>query len=680
MTEFIPWASQKERREIVRSAYNWVMISSAPAPLMRKLLLIAPLAILTGFALLPAGVTADAPPTDQQAFDTQVRPMYDKYCFPCHTEKDPSSGTSLAQYKTVESIQKAPAEWRKVVGRIRDQTMPPKNMPQPTPQEREIMALWVAHTLDRTPEDLAPKDPGKVLIRRLSRTEYNNTIRDLFGVDTRPADKFPGDAGGGGGFDNNADTLYIQPILMERYLSATGDILDAAKPDRLFVVRPSQKVPARSAAKQTLAFHATRAYRRPVTTEETNVLLGLYDIGIKQGKNFENAVKFALKGVLISPNFLFRSESLFGKPGPYPIDDYALASRLSYFLWSSMPDEELFRLAAAKKLHAPEVLDAQTLRMLKDPKSASFADSFAGQWLRVRELYSNSQPDTGKFPEFKPALRDAMYQESILFFQSVFQENASLLRLLDANYTYLNEDLAKHYGILNVAGANMRRVALTGDTGRRRGGVLTQAATLTLSSYPQRTSPVLRGKWILSELLGTPPPPPPPVVATLGTDDAPSKEGLTFRQRLEKHREKPECAGCHSRLDPLGFGLENYDAIGRWRDEIGGKPVDSVGAFPNGEKFNGSVELKQYMFAQKRGEFTRHLTEKMLAYALGRGLEAYDAPTVQKITKTLEANNYRSIRLITEIVKSYPFQYRQDAPPPAVKQATNAPAIKTASR
>ena len=237
-----------------------------------------------------------------------------------------------------------------------------------------------------------------------------------------------------------------------------------------------------------------------------------------------------------------------------------------------------------------------------------------------------------------------------------------MLKLLDADYTYLNEDLAKHYGIAGVAGPQMRRVALIGDLGKRRGGVLTQGAVLTLSSYPQRTSPVLRGKWILSELLGTPPPPPPPVVATLGTEDTPNKEGLTFRQRLEKHREKPECSGCHSRLDPLGFGLENFDAVGRWRDAIGDKPVDAGGQFPNGEKFNGPVELKQYMLTQKRDEFTRHLTEKMLAYALGRGLEPYDTPTVQKIMQSVTGDRYRAVRLITEVVKSYPFQYRQDIP------------------
>ena len=377
-------------------------------------LLVAPVALLVG-AAVPVGVTGDVPMTGQQAFEKDVRPLYEKYCFACHAEKEPSSGTSLAQYKTVEAIQKAPAEWRKTIGRIREQTMPPKGMPQPTAQEREIMATWVAHTLDRTPDNLAPKDPGKVVLRRLSRSEYNNTVRDLFGVDTKPADKFPGDSGGGGGFDNNADTLYVPPILMERYLAAAGDITMAAKPERIFIVRPSDKLPGRDAAQKILAYQANRAYRRPASKEEVSILLRLFDLSQKQGQSFDNSVRFALRGALVSPNFLFRAESVAGKPGAYPLDDYALASRLSYFLWSSMPDDELFKLAAAKKLRAPGVLETQIKRMLKDPKAAELADSFAGQWLRVRELYSNGQPDPGKFPPpaYTPQLRDAMYKESV---------------------------------------------------------------------------------------------------------------------------------------------------------------------------------------------------------------------------------------------------------------------------
>ncbi len=384
-------------------------------------------------------------------------------------------------------------------------------------------------------------------------------------------------------------------------------------------------------------------------------LLRLYDAAAKRNEGFDNSVKFALKAVLVSPNFLFRAEQSRPAQDAYPLNDYEIANRLSYFLWSSMPDQELFGLAAQKRLHLPVILDQQIARMLKSPKSHAFADQFAGQWLKARDLYTSAKPDTRRFPAYTPELRDAMYGETIDFFASVVQDDASLLRLLDADYTYVNEDLAKHYGIDGVTGPQMRRVSLSDH---RRGGILTQASILTLTSYPLRTSPVLRGKWVLSEVLGASVPPPPPVVATLSPDDAP-KGGITFRQRLELHRSKPECAGCHARMDPIGFGLENYDATGKWRTDIGGKPVDASGVLTTGEKFTGATELKQVLLTQK-DEFARNLTEKMLAYALGRGLEPYDLPAVRKITQELAKNDYRSSLLIRGIVKSYPFLYRKE--------------------
>jgi hypothetical protein len=248
-----------------------------------------------------------------------------------------------------------------------------------------------------------------------------------------------------------------------------------------------------------------------------------------------------------------------------------------------------------------------------------------------------------------------MYNETITFFQDIVRRDSSLVRLLDADYTFLNEELARHYGIEGVQGTGMQRVALKEA---RRGGVLTMGSVLTLTSYPQRTSPVLRGKWVLEEILGTPPPPPPPGAGGLSPEDHP-KEGLTFRQRLEKHREKPECASCHNRMDPLGFGLENFDGIGRWREEIGGTPVDASGVLANGEKFSGPLELKKHLLSRK-DDFARNFSERMLSYALGRGIESYDAPTVRAITKKLQGNDYRSLLLLREIVKSYPFNYRQN--------------------
>jgi hypothetical protein len=296
-------------------------------------------------------------------------------------------------------------------------------------------------------------------------------------------------------------------------------------------------------------------------------------------------------------------------------------------------------------------------RMLRDPKARALAENFAGQWLRVRELKTTVQPDPNRFRRFTPELREAMHDETIEFFAAMIRDDASLLTLLDSEHTYLNETLAQHYGLtnLNVTGRQLRRVALPDRT---RGGVLGMGAVLTLTSYPQRTSPVLRGKWVLEELLGQPPPPPPPDAGGLPAEDAP-RNGLTFRQRLEQHRKKPQCAGCHSRLDPLGFGLENFDAIGRWRTAIGGESVDASGVMSSGEEFTGPAELKKLLLARK-DEFARNATERMLAYALGRGIEFYDMPSIAKITETLKHDGYRSSTLVTEIVKSYPFQFRRD--------------------
>jgi hypothetical protein len=356
----------------------------------------------------------------------------------------------------------------------------------------------------------------------------------------------------------------------------------------------------------------------------------------------------------VSPHFLFRVEADNGQTEDSAVGDYELASRLSYFLWSSMPDGELFKLAAAKKLRDPKTLEAQGRRMLLDPKARSFAENFAGQWLRVRELKTTAQPDGRKFPEFTPAVRDAMHDEAVEFFYALLRDNRSLLEVIDADYAFVNETLARHYGLEGVKGEAFRRVSLPD---RNRGGVLGMGGVLTLTSYPRRTSPVLRGKWVLEEILGTPPPPPPPLVKSLPPDDRP-RDGLTFRQRLEEHRTKAECAGCHKRMDPLGFGLESFDAIGRWRTQIGGQPVDASGQMITGEKFNGPAELKSLLL-RRTDDFARNLSEKMLAYALGRGLEYYDTPVVKKIAKALENDGFHAATLVTEILKSYPFQYRR---------------------
>jgi hypothetical protein len=595
----------------------------------------------------------------EDPFPKEIRPVLDQYCAKCHGPLKMKGGVNFAPFTNTVSVYRDPALWHKAEAKVSAGEMPPEGKPQPSAAQRTNLVHWIDARLKDLDEGRLPRDPGRVLIHRLSRTEYNCTIRDLFGVDSKPADKFPSEGGGGGGFDNNADTLFIPPILMERYLAAASEVLDQSSHDTIFFTKSGFLTSERMAARKIIEHFAFLAFRRPVESDEVERYAGLYDRARQGGKSYEPAVKMALAAMLVSPNFLFRIEHDQDGAEPFRINDYELASRLSYFLWSSMPDQELFQLAANHRLHEPKVLDEQVRRLVRDPKSKIFTDNFAGQWLRVRELKSSAQPDPGKFPEYTPALRDAMYREVVEFFDDIVRSDRNLLEILSANYTYANEDLAKLYGLDGVKGEAMRRITLPDEN---RGGVLGMSAMLTLTSYPLRTSPVLRGKWVLEQVLGTPPPPPPPLVKSLPPNDTPVN-GLSLRERLERHRDNPDCAGCHQRMDPLGFALENFDAIGRWRTQIGDQPVDCRGVLPDGEKFEGPAELKKVLLQDKhKDDFVRNLTEKMLAYALGRGLEYYDVPTVREISQTVARNDYRSSVLIAEIVKSYPFQFRRNEP------------------
>jgi hypothetical protein len=409
----------------------------------------------------------------------------------------------------------------------------------------------------------------------------------------------------------------------------------------------------RERARAILERFVGRAYRRPATAEEVDRLAGFVDLAVKNGDTFELGIQLAVQAILVSPQFLFRVELDRGDGEEvHPIGDFELATRLSYFLWSSMPDQVLFELARRGTLHHPEVLEAQVRRMLADPKANALVENFAGQWLQTRNLKTFS-PDRKRFPQFDESLRAAMLAESELFFRAILEDNRSILDFLDADFTFLNERLARHYGIDGVEGDEFRRVALTGD---QRGGILTQAATLTITSNPTRTSPVKRGKWILEQVLGTPPPPPPPDVPELSDRRRDALTG-TLRQRMEQHRSNPNCNSCHARMDPLGFGFENYDAIGAWRELDGKFPIDPSGKLPAGATFQGPKELKAILKAKEK-EFARCLVEKMLTYALGRGLEGPDRCVVDQIVDAMSKDGYRSSSLVLGIVKSDPFLKR----------------------
>jgi hypothetical protein len=397
-----------------------------------------------------------------------------------------------------------------------------------------------------------------------------------------------------------------------------------------------------------------RAYRRPVSSEELEGALRLVRLVRSRGDSFEAGIRIAIEAMLISPNFLFRIERDPAGESPRAVSGVELASRLSYFLWSSMPDDELLGLAEKGKLRDPEILHAQVRRMISDPKGQALAANFSGQWLQTRNLDA-LQRDATRFPEFDAELRDLMRTETEMFFEAVVKEDRSVLDLLDGRFTFVNELLAGFYGIQGVTGREFRRVELDGH---QRAGVLTQASVLTVSSYPTRTSPVIRGKWLLENILNAPPPPPPPDVPLL--DEKAAGTTVSVRQQLEQHRVNPACAGCHSQMDPLGFGLENYDAIGRWRTMDGKFPLDVSGVLPDGKTFSGPEELRAILRADF-ARFVRALTEKLLTYALGRGLEPYDRPAVEKIARDVQRNGFRFSQLIDSTVDSIPFRMRRGA-------------------
>ena len=461
------------------------------------------------------------------------------------------------------------------------------------------------------------------------------------------------------GYTNNFNSDGDRNLFVD-YVDVQGP-LNLERPSLLASHRniiPGQPEPGQEEAVMQTIFQdfASRAYRRPATEQEALRLTKLGMMAFNDGLSFEEGIKLGVSAVLSSPHFLYRWE-LDPKRLPEEargLNGYELASRLSYFLWTSMPDQVLFEVAADGSLTEPQVLRAQVQRMLADPKAEALVLNFVGQWLQIRNM-ETVEPDPEVFPQFDDTLRAAMRQETELFVQSIVKEDASVLRLLDADYTFLNERLAEHYEIDGVQGETFQRVIL--DRNSRRGGVLTQASILTITSDSTRTSPVNRGKWVLEQLLGTPPPPPPPDVEPLEEGDKKAAPTASLRERLEMHRAKPECAGCHAKMDPIGFALENFDAIGRWRDTDDGFPIDPSGTLTGGLKVEGPDDLKAALVSKE--EFVEALCEKMLTYALGRGTEYYDAKAVLQIAKQLNSNDYRFSTLISAIVMSDPFRKRQ---------------------
>jgi hypothetical protein len=443
---------------------------------------------------------------------------------------------------------------------------------------------------------------------------------------------------------------------------------DTPSRDRIFTCRPADQSTARVCATEILSTLARRAYRRQPTEQDIATLLTFYDTGSQRG-GFDAGIESALRVILTSPRFLFRDEPDPAGVAPgslYALDDAALASRLAFFIWSGPPDDELLELAAQGKLSDEGVFEQQIDRLLADPRASALVENFAGQWLYLRNLQS-TRPDVEEFPDFDDNLRRAMRRETELLFEHIMREDLSVNELLTADYTFVNERLAKHYGMPSVYGSHFRQVPVA-DEARR--GLLGHASILTVTSYPNRTSPVLRGKWVLENVLGTPPPPPLPDVPAL-EDNEVGKVARTLRERLEEHRANPVCATCHDVMDPIGLGLENFDAVGKWRTREPGGEIDSHGQLADGTPITGAAELREALTADPE-QFARVFTAKLLTYALGRGLEAYDMPTVRRIVREAEGDDYRFAALVKGIANSVPFRMRRAQAPDAPAQPTVA--------
>ncbi len=614
------------------------------------------------------------------AYRDQARPILETYCFGCHGYGASEGGRTLDEFDSDQALVANRELWLAVLKNVRAGIMPPAGEEHPDDDERRVLFDWIKFNAFGI--DPADPDPGRVTLRRLNRVEYRNTIRDLLGVDFDAADAFPADDSGYG-FDNIGDVLSISPLLMEKYLQAAETIVAEAVPAKSSKSKwrrkkkfrelfPREKAPEdpqeRDAyAREVIARFARRAYRRPVNEEAIDRLAVLAkETYTAPGQSFESGIGRAMVAVLASPRFLFRVEDVVAEtegeragshdsaepsllaPRSAPLDEHALASRLSYFLWSTMPDDELMRLADRGELRAQLV--GQVERMLKDRRSKALAANFAGQWLRSRDV-ENYEVDL----RFGHDLAEAMRQETESCFDYVVREDRSLLELIDSDYTFLNERLAKHYGVDGVSGGEMRRVELAEDS--PRGGVLTQGTLLVVTSNPTRTSPVKRGLFILDNILGTPPPPPPEDVPAL--EEAAAAIGdhaPTIRELQEQHRRDPLCHSCHARMDPLGLALENFNVLGVWRETDQEQPIDASGTLLTGEEFAGIRELKGILKDRRRLDFYRCLTEKLLTYALGRGLEYYDEHTVDEIVERLEREEGKFSVLVNGIVHSAPFQ------------------------
>ncbi len=594
-------------------------------------------------AQTPEDKEAEAMLTDaKRSFKDHVEPFVKQYCAECHGDR-PKAGLNLKVAVRKPGDPAFSRKWMECIANVNAHDMPPDDADQPTEEERQRFLDSLAKL-----KYLSSRDPGPFVIRRLTKSEYGNTLHDLLGVDASIAAELPNEVAGEGYMNS------LSPLQSEQYLSIANAALQKMPTEAQQRLLGDKNTAVREVAR-TLA---RRAYRRPPTEAELDVLVRVFDLGRTNKLDRTASLRLMLKAVLVSPQFLFITPAKDAEASQKIVllDDYQLAARLSYLLWATMPDAELSELADAGKLHEPAVLKAQTKRLLADPRARALFDGFGAQWLGLSELKDKTF-DPAKFPQMTGEMRSAMVEEARQFFESIVRENRSVVSFVDSDYTFLNGTLATLYGMeKTITGPQMRQVKLTNPN---RGGILGMPGILATTSFPNRTSPVNRGVWVLEQVLGEHVPPAPPNVPTLEKQDQKKVGNLTLRQRTELHRTNAVCNNCHKILDPIGFGLENFDAIGRWRDEddTGGK-IDAAGELPGGKHFSSPKELKT-LIAARKDDLTRNLAEKLLAYALCRKLGGYDEIVVDRMMKTITKDGYKMQTLITEIVTSYPFTNRR---------------------
>lgn len=581
-----------------------------------------------------------------------LAPFLEEYCTDCHDNRRSKAGVNFEAALKLPRGTTSSQQWKKAVANVKAHDMPPIDKSNlPSDEERKEFVDWIGKL-----KYLSPKDPGTFVIRRLTKPEYGNTLRDLYGVDPAIAADLPEEVFGQGYLNS------LSPLQSELFLDIANQVvshlLDSPRQKRLFGETPADAAELRPAARQVARALARDAYRRPPSEAELDTLLKVYDLGRQNKLDHQASLGLMLKAILVSPQFLFITPVVEMKSEEkiVPLDDYQLASRLSYLLWMAPPDEELSALADKGTLHEPDTLRAQVKRLVMDPRSRALFDGFGAQWLGIDKIH-NQTFDPDLYPQMTDDLRSAMLDEARLFFESIVRENRSIVRFVDSDYTFLNESLAALYGLQeSVKGPELRKVVLTDPN---RGGILGMPGTLASTSFPNRTSPVNRGVWVLEQVLGERVPPPPANVPALEELDQKSVEGLSLRQRTELHQSNETCATCHRILDPIGFGLENFDAIGRWRevDDTGG-PVDPTGELPSGESFQNPGDLKK-IIAKRESDLARNIAEKFMAYALCRQLEGYDEIVIDEIMETIAKDDYRMQTLITEVVTCYLFTQRR---------------------